>query len=88
MQITDETQQKADWRGRLCADVLSNFHDEETKSELLMAGLRQAHEEGLADAAYICECVARDGPRTTRDTAQVLGDAIRQLIARNKLIDR
>jgi len=67
--VNDELQQKAEWRGRLIADVLSDMHDEETRVAILEAGLRQAHSEGLHDAIYVIEKIAVERP----DYATALG---------------
>lgn len=80
--IPDEVVQKAEWRARLMGDVLSNMHDDETRAAMLEAGLAQAHEEGLLDAAYICDEVAKTRPNAAI-VASVIAKAIRDLAARN-----
>lgn len=85
MKIDDETQQKAEWRGRLMADVLSNMHDEDTRAELLEAGLHQAHSEGVEDAAVICDRIAHHAEsREARKVAYIIAKALRDYDARNK----
>lgn len=81
--MNEEVQQQAEWRSRLMADVLSNMHDEETRVAILIAGLDQAHSEGLMDAAWICDQIAARGPSTTRRTADILAKAIRDLDRKN-----
>jgi hypothetical protein len=83
--MNEEVQQKSDWRARLMADVLSNMHDEETRAELLIAGLDQAHSEGVEDAAFICDGIAHQAaePRT-RKVATTIAKALREYDARNK----
>lgn len=83
--MNEEVQQKSEWRARLMADVLSNMHDEEIRSELLIAGLDQAHSEGVEDAATICDGVAHQTKDpTTRRIATTLAKALRDYDRRNK----
>lgn len=84
----DEIQQKFEWRARLVVDVLSRKFDIQILAEMLEAGLRQAHSEGLIDAALICDHVAEmtdRGPK--RHTAEVLGRCIRELDRKNKEVE-
>lgn len=83
--MNEEVQQKSDWRARLMADVLSNTHDEETRAELLIAGLEQAHTEGVEDATFICDGIAHQSvePRTIK-VATTIAKALRDYNARNK----
>lgn len=60
--IPDEVQQRAEWRTRLTVAVLERKHDDETLSEMLRAGLNQAHSEGLMDAVHILEQIAKQRP--------------------------
>lgn len=86
--ISDETQQKAEWRARAISDIVLKAHDNETLVEMLEACLNQAHSEGLGDAAYICDKVA-DDPEiepVKRRTAKVLAGSIRDLDKLNKQI--
>lgn len=86
--IQDEIQQKSEWRTRLVVDVLSRKFDIQILAEMLEAGLRQTHSEGLIDAALVCDDVATmidSGPK--RHTAEVLGRAIRELDRKNKEIE-
>lgn len=86
MATTDEIQQKAEWRSRLMADVLSSAHDDETRCELLEAGLHQAHSEGVEDAAEICDGIARQtSSPQIRAVAETIAKALREYDNRNKL---
>lgn len=81
----EQLQQRAEWRARLMADVLSNMHDDETRVQMLFAGLEQAHQEGMSDAADICDGLAVAKPGTRDATvAFVISNAIRALCRLNQ----
>jgi hypothetical protein len=86
--VSDEVQQKAEWRARAISGIVLKAHDDETLVEMLEACLNQAHSEGLADAAYICDKVAADPgiEPVKRRTAKVLAGSIRNLDKLNKQI--
>lgn len=83
--MNDQAQQRAEWRRRLVAAALERKFDDETLVTMLMAGLEQAHEEGICDSADICRDVAKEAPSATR-VALVLERSLRSLIKLNKQI--
>ena len=85
--MNDEVAQKAEWRTRLIVDIIQRKFDDETLADMLEAGLRQAHSEGLRDAADICQSVANavQDPGKAR-AAFILASSIRDLDVRNKTI--
>ena len=83
----DEIQQKFEWRARLVVDLLSRKFEISTLAIMLEAGLRQAHSEGLLDAADVCETVSLSAENADkRRAAKVLAESIRELDRRNKAI--
>lgn len=85
--MNEEVAQRVGWRSRLIADVILRKFDDETLADMLEAGLRQAHSEGLLDAADICQSVANaiQDPGKAR-AAFVLASSIRELDVRNKAV--
>lgn len=83
--LNEEVQQKAEWRSRLMADVLSNMHDDETRAALLEAGLNQSHSEGVEDAATICDGIVHQSKSAeVRRVAGTIAKALREYDAWNR----
>lgn len=75
--LTDEARQRAEWRGRLAEALLRRDHDDEILMEMLSEGLHKAHQEGIEDAAVVCEEIARVLP--SGDVGEAFGVAARSL---------
>ena len=83
--VSDEIRQKAEWRARWCSDILSHKFDDETLSEMLIAGLDKAHSEGVLDAAEICQRIADgDANERWRNVASIIARSLRDLDRRNR----
>jgi len=77
--------QQAEWRARLTVAVINKEFDDETLISMLFAGLNQAHEEGLRDAANLCRDVAKRARFPERVlTASVIADSLERLIKLNR----
>jgi hypothetical protein len=81
--MDEDTAHRTEWKQRIVAAVVERRFDDETLGHLIAAGFDQAHSDGLADAAYICDRVAEARPHT-RTVLAVIANAIRDLDARNR----
>jgi rubrerythrin len=87
--LDEKTAQRVEWRVRLLAQIISGRHGRETVDEMLTAGLRQAHAEGLEDAAEILERVSAGSrgaevKRITGIMAEMIRDHARRCLMEEK----
>lgn len=80
----DDCEQRAEWKTRLFDAVIGRAFDDETLAAMISAGLDQAYEEGVSDAADVCGACAKEAPAFQRRVLLVLEKALRQLILLNR----
>lgn len=84
-QLDEHSQQRWEWQKRIIEAVLDRKFDDETIVIMLIQGFHQAHQEGISEAAQICEEVAAVAPiGEYKRVATTLGESLRELVRRNE----